>query len=215
MKKLICLLIVLGLSGTAYPVYVDYAKIDFGNSGTAGTNETQIGDATARYSAWTNSVTSLTSDGFDITISASGGDFKFEFDDSDTSGQTGPFSTTQKQGYVQRDGSATAVNIAFTGLVPGDYTLDAAAGEQNATWSATAGGSISGLTGTANGTSARQAAWSFTVDSETGAQITITGAGKDGADRGKIAAMTMTYTPEPATIALLGLGCLAFIRKRR
>ncbi|MHC4622013.1 MAG: hypothetical protein ACYTEQ_30095, partial [Planctomycetota bacterium] len=49
---------------------VDYALIDFDRSGTQGTNETRIGDATARYSPWTIDTTSLTGDAYSITISA-------------------------------------------------------------------------------------------------------------------------------------------------
>jgi len=218
-KKLIVFALVMALAGSASALFVDYAIIDFDRSGTQGTNETRIGDATARYSPWTIDTTSLTGDDYSITISASPGDNKFEFDDSGDSPAGAPFTATQKQGFVQRDGSADTVHIAFTGLAPGNYTLDAAAGADTDSrwpiWSTTTGASVTDLTGTANGTAVIQAAWSFTVTSEAGDQITINAASAGETSRGKVAAMTLTYIPEPATIMLLGLGGLALLRRKR
>ena len=222
MRKLICLLLVLGLASSASAVYVDYAKIDFGNSGTAGTNETQVGIGVGGTVSWSGDLTSLTSDDYHVSITGSGpSDLRIEFkDESFTSGAGDPFTTTQKGGMVARDGDASVLNIAFTGLTPGDYTLEAAAGGESnyspqARWSSTTGASVSDWTGTANGTDSYQAAWTFTVTSETGTQITVQATEVNDDIRGSIAGITMTYTPEPATIALLGMGSLVLLRRRK
>jgi hypothetical protein len=98
-----------------------------------------------------------------------------------------------------RDGGSVASSVLDT------LTVTAAG---NGTWDGTSNDPLGNITSGTRGAGTFSSTFNQDV-------ITLTSASRSGSSRGTVAAVVVTAVPEPGSLALLGMGGLAFVRRRR